>query len=179
MLGDEEFDKLCFEFGVELDEVLDPPPPSGAPGAGPQYKIDIPANRLDLLCVEGIATALAVFLGKIQAPRHTVREPPPASGLVTTNVAPSVADVRPYIVTAVLRGVHLTSAVYSSFIDLQEKLHHNICRKRAFVAIGVHDLDTLTPPFTYRAEPPEAIRFQPLGQPDVGREFRADELLQF
>jgi hypothetical protein len=29
-----------------------------------EYKIDIPANRYDLLCVEGIATALAVFINK-------------------------------------------------------------------------------------------------------------------
>lgn len=29
-----------------------------------QYKIDIPANRYDLLCVEGLCRALLVFLGK-------------------------------------------------------------------------------------------------------------------
>lgn len=27
------------------------------------YKIDIPANRYDLLCIEGLARALRVFLG--------------------------------------------------------------------------------------------------------------------
>ena len=30
------------------------------------YKIDIPANRYDLLCIEGLARALRVFLGKFQ-----------------------------------------------------------------------------------------------------------------
>lgn len=28
------------------------------------YKIDIPANRYDLLCIEGLARALRIFLGK-------------------------------------------------------------------------------------------------------------------
>lgn len=28
------------------------------------YKIDIPANRYDLLCLEGLASALLIFQGK-------------------------------------------------------------------------------------------------------------------
>ena len=32
------------------------------------YKIDIPANRYDMLCLEGIARALNVFNGRIAAP---------------------------------------------------------------------------------------------------------------
>ncbi len=32
------------------------------------YKIEIPANRYDLLCLEGLSTALRVFLGIDQAP---------------------------------------------------------------------------------------------------------------
>jgi phenylalanyl-tRNA synthetase beta chain len=70
----------------------------------------------------------------------------------------------------------MSPSIYSSLIDLQEKLHHNICRKRALVAIGVHDLDTLTPPFTYGAEPGNQIQFRPLNQEKV---FRADELMEF
>lgn len=37
----------------------------------------------------------------------------------------------------------------NSFIDLQDKLHQNICRRRTLVAIGTHDLDTIQGPFTY------------------------------
>lgn len=33
------------------------------------YKIDIPANRYDLLCLEGLATGLLVFLEKLA---HTI-----------------------------------------------------------------------------------------------------------
>lgn len=28
------------------------------------YRIDIPANRYDLLCLEGLSTGLLIFLGK-------------------------------------------------------------------------------------------------------------------
>ncbi len=34
------------------------------------YKIDIPANRYDMLCLEGIARALNVFSGRIAAPEY-------------------------------------------------------------------------------------------------------------
>jgi phenylalanyl-tRNA synthetase beta chain len=59
-------------------------------------------------------------------------------------------------------------------MDLQDKLHQNICRRRQFVAIGTHDLDTLTPPFRYEARPPKDIKFAPLGKT---QEYTAEELM--
>lgn len=53
---------------------------------------------------------------------------------------------------------------YNSFIDLQDKLHHNLCRRRTLVAIGTHDYDTLKGPFLYDARPPQNIKFKPLSQ---------------
>ena len=38
------------------------------------------------------------------------------------------SKIRPYVVCAVLRGVTFDEARYNSFIDLQDKLHQNICR---------------------------------------------------
>ncbi len=58
-------------------------------------------------------------------------------------VRPETALVRPFIVGAVLRGVQFDKARYNSFIDLQDKLHQNLCRQRTLVAIGTHDLSTL------------------------------------
>ena len=52
-------------------------------------------------------------------------------------------------------GVKFDKARYNSFIDLQDKLHQNICRRRTLVAIGTHDLSTLQGPFSYEALPPE------------------------
>ena len=55
-------------------------------------------------------------------------------------------------------------AGYDSFIDLQDKLHHNLCRRRSLVAIGTHDFDSLQGPFLYDALPPPDIKFKPLNQ---------------
>ena len=63
-----------------------------------------------------------------------------------------------------LRNCSFTERAYNSFLDLQDKFHHNICRRRTLVAIGTHDLSTLTPPFRYRALPPKDISFVPLAQ---------------
>ena len=115
----EEFEKLCFEFGVELDEVMDEAQAaekrqreeaisedssnSSAPadsssnsssgsssssssssggkaaaasaskgGVKPSgrllYYIATPANRPDLLCLEGIARGFNIFLGRVPVP---------------------------------------------------------------------------------------------------------------
>ncbi len=76
---------------------------------------------------------------------------------------------------AVLRGVRFDKSRYNSFIDLQDKLHQNLCRKRSLVAIGTHDLDTVQGPFTYEALAPESIRFRPLNQT---QEFTAVQLME-
>lgn len=44
------------------------------------YKIDIPANRYDLLCLSGLAQALLIFQNKIPIPKYcSVRSKDPES----------------------------------------------------------------------------------------------------
>lgn len=73
-----------------------------------------------------------------------------------------------------MRDITFNPARYASFIDLQEKLHQNICRKRSLVAIGTHDLDTIQGPFTYDALPPKDIKFVALNQTEI---HNASELM--
>ncbi|KAH9747784.1 Phenylalanine--tRNA ligase beta subunit cytoplasmic [Citrus sinensis] len=96
--------------------------------------------------------------------------------MLQMHVKPETSSIRPYVVCAVLRDISFDEASYNSFIDLQDKLHQNICRRRTLVAIGTHDLDTLQGPFTYEALPPSHINFVPLKQT---RDFTADELMEF
>lgn len=138
------------------------------------YKIDIPANRYDLLCIEGLARSLRVFLGKDKHVDYSLAEPAVRQRLVITE---ETAEVRPFAVAAVLRGVTISPAAYASFIDLQEQLHRNLCRKRTLVAIGTHDLDTVQGPFSYTAEFPNEIKFKPLRSKEA-REYTADELMK-
>ena len=139
------------------------------------YKIDIPANRYDLLCHEGISKALNVFLGKCPTPTFRLVEPPNNAPRQKMIQKPETLLVRPFIVCAILRGVKFDEARYNSFIDLQDKLHQNICRKRTLVAIGTHDLSTIQGPFTYEAHPPEDIEFIPLKQTE---KFTAAALME-
>jgi phenylalanyl-tRNA synthetase beta chain len=152
----EDFEQLCFDFGIELDDVLY----ENGPDHPPTYKIEIPANRYDLLCIEGLTRALRIFLGKEASPTYrTVGTP----SLVMRATA-ATRSVRPIVVCAVLRNVTFTESSYKSFIDLQDKLHHNICRRRTLVSIGTHDLDTIEGPFLYDARSPKDIRFAPLNK---------------
>lgn len=91
-------------------------------------------------------------------------------------ITEATKQIRPFAVAAVLRDVTFTKDSYNSFIDLQDKLHQNICRKRTLVAIGTHDLDTLSGPFTFDAKPPKDITFIPLNQE---KEMNAEELMEF
>ncbi|XP_066476618.1 phenylalanine--tRNA ligase beta subunit [Tiliqua scincoides] len=179
---DEEFDELCFEFGLELDEITSEKDiiskeQGNEKGEGASdiilYKIDVPANRYDLLCLEGLVRGLQIFKGRIRAPRYK-RIMPPNGEIQRLNITDETSQVRPYAVAAVLRNITFIKDRYDSFIDLQEKLHQNICRKRSLVAIGTHDLDTVSGPFTYTAKAPLEIKFKPLNQ---DKEYNAAELM--
>ena len=163
---EEEFEDECFDFGIELDDVV-------VENGVTKFKIDIPANRYDLLCVEGLSRALNVFRQRCDVPKFIVNHP--VEKLI---VDESVKSVRPYCVAAVLRNFTFTQEVYDSFILLQDKLHQNIGRERSLVSIGTHDLDTIKGPFKFHACPPNDIKFLPLNQdaamtaPEMFEKFR-------
>ncbi|KAG6534248.1 hypothetical protein ZIOFF_008134 [Zingiber officinale] len=140
------------------------------------FKIGVAANRYDLLCLEGIAWALRIFIEKEASPLYTVTSVSPES-ILKMHVKPETSLIRPFVVCAVLRGIAFDEARYNIFIDLQDKLHQNICsakiysswntKRRTLVAIGTHDLDTIEGPFSYEALPPQEINFVPLKQSDI------------
>jgi len=165
-LSEQEFDELCFEFGLELDEVVT------EDDGKVTYKIEVGANRYDLLCLEGLVRNLLIFQGKMKVPEYkSVRAKNPQK----LTIDKSTEVVRPHCLLAVLRDVTFDQARYDSFIDLQDKLHQNLARKRTLVAIGTHDLDKIKGPFRYEAKPPKDIKFVPLNQV---KEFNAEELME-
>ena len=83
--------------------------------------------------------------------------------------------MRQFVVGAVLRDINLDADSYSSFIDLQDKLHGGIGRKRTLASIGTHDLDKIKAPVRYRAIPPSEIVFKPL---NLTKELTALEQMQ-
>lgn len=140
-----------------------------------QLKIEIPANRYDMLCFEGIALMLNIFREKKPFPNYRLVKPE-SGNLETLTVHQDTMKVRPYVSASILRNVTFTQDGYDSFISLQDKLHQNLARQRTLVAIGTHDMDTVKGPFTYEALPPKDIVFTPLNQT---KEMNAEELMQF
>lgn len=182
---DDEFQTLCFAFGLELDEVTTEKQmltkEQGAVGTAETaseeiiYRIDIPANRYDLLCLEGLVSALLVFQG-VKKPNRFELKPSATGKLEKLIILPDTAKIRKFAVAAVLRNITFTKDSYDSFIELQDKLHQNLCRKRTLVAIGTHDLDTIQGPFYYDAKAPDTIKFKPLNQT---AEMNAVQLMDF
>lgn len=85
-------------------------------------------------------------------------------------------EIRNVLVAAILRDVKFDKTAYENFIDLQDKLHQNICRKRTLASIGTHDLDRIQGPFRYTALKPKDIEFIPLNQT---KKFNGEELMEF
>ena len=126
-------------------------------------------DRPDLFSVEGVARAMRGFLGIMTGlPRYTVR----ASGIKFT-IDPKLAPIRPYLGSAVIRNIILDEESILSVMGLQEALHWAVGRGRSKVAIGIHDLDTIVPPFHYLASP-RSRKFVPL---DYDRELTMEEIL--
>ena len=78
--------------------------------------------------------------GQVGGPKYSLT---PASQPQKLNLDKSVLSVRPHVIGAVLKGVTFNTTRYKSFIDLQDKLHQNLARKRTLASVGTHDLDTI------------------------------------
>lgn len=200
ILADEEFEDICFGFGVEVEftdtnemkkrhDVDDEEATKQAEEeekkgdkkaqekdkkakkgkkkekeekAEPVYKIEVPANRYDLLSAEGIALAMRSYLGLGDLPQYRILNK--NETLERVIVLPETKEIRPYCVAAIVRNVTFTEDSYNSFIDLQDLLHQNICRRRKLVSMGTHDYDHFEGPITYEALTPEEIKFVPLNE---------------
>jgi phenylalanyl-tRNA synthetase beta chain len=120
--------------------------------------LEVFPNRPDMLSIEGFARALKGFMGAETGYKEYSTDD---SGIVL-NVDPSVDGVRPAVTAGVVLGVELDDYTVKSVMSMQEKLHLTHGRNRAKVAIGVHDLDRVKPPFTYKAVDPASVSFVPL-----------------
>jgi phenylalanyl-tRNA synthetase beta chain len=123
------FEKEIFNFGIELDDVYEE-------DGKTMYKFDIPANRYDLLCIEGLALALISYIHKKQYPSLNVL--PPKISVIKNRTLE-----RPAIACAIIRNICFTNDKYDSFISYQDKLHCSIGRNRSIVAIGTHDYNKM------------------------------------
>ncbi len=127
-------------------------------------------DRPDLFSPEGVARAMRGFLNiETGLPVYPVTP----SGLAFT-VDPGLADIRPVLCAAVIRGLSFDDESIQSIMSLQESLHWAVGRGRSKVAIGIHDLSKVTGPFRYIAAPRD-FRFVPL---DYTESMTMEEMLE-
>jgi phenylalanyl-tRNA synthetase beta chain len=127
-------------------------------------------DRPDLFSPEGVARAMRGYLGiETGLSSYPVKQ----SGIKFT-VDPALANIRSVLGAAVIRGVSFDDESIQSIMSLQESLHWAVGRGRSKVAIGIHDLDTVKPPFHYIASP-KSRKFVPLDYTDS---MTMDEILE-
>jgi len=131
--------------------------------------VEVNSDRADMFSAEGIARAFKGFLSiEKGCPKYRVKK-----SKIIVKVDKKVKNIRPFIVGAVIKDVKLGDEGFQQLIQLQEKLHETIGRRRRKVAIGVHNLNKIKPPITYTAVSPEKIMFTPLDgdKPLTGKEI--------
>ncbi len=155
--SDEELKEDLFSLGLEFE---------GRTEDG-EFELEFAPDRLDRLSVEGVARSVQYQYGDSRG----VHVPSTNSADWTIEVDESVPEERPYVTGAVVRDVDLDEDSLDSLIQLQEKLHATMGRKRAKGAIGIHDLTMLkgssateddTPTIEYVGVEPDGDRFVPL-----------------
>ena len=169
---------LCSVIGedVPIEELYERIPMMGAvmestDMTSDEMSVELFPDRADLYCVEGMGRGLRAFLDiEPGMAEYDVEETD-----IEFTVDPSVKSVRPVFLGAAVFDVQIDDTFLRSIMEMQEKLHVTIGRKRSKVAIGIHDLDKVTPPFTYKAVGPHDIRFVPLAKTE---EWDLEEILQ-
>jgi len=136
-------------------------------------EIEVFPNRPDLLSYHGFKRAFSAFLGKQKGLKeYKVNKPEKDYVVVIDN---SVKEVRPYTACAIVKGLKLDNEKIKEIVDIQEKLHLTIGRKRKKVAIGVYPLERIKLPITFKALEPDKIKFIPL---ETDREMSGLQILQ-
>lgn len=158
-LSVEEMAKWLPWLGLDTEEI------------GSDYvKIEYNPNRVDFSSYGGVARAFRGLMGwETGLPKYKVEQ-----GKIVLKVDESVAAVRPYVVSAVVRGLKIDYEGIRELMEMQEDLHWMVGRDRKKASIGVHNLDAVEPPFSYITCAPNEIKFVPL---DKTEEMTPQEVL--
>jgi len=143
-----ELEDKITEMGTPIEEVTDE-----------ELSVEVFPNRPDLLSLGNFARAVNQFNGKGKITSFKINKPEKD---YTVIIDKSVKAVRPHTVCAIVKGLKFNDEKIIEIVDIQEKLHNSIGRKRKKLAIGVYPLDKIALPIRFMAKKPEEIKFLPL-----------------
>ncbi|HYK93513.1 MAG TPA: hypothetical protein VEY07_05670 [Thermoplasmata archaeon] len=151
-IGAEELEEVLFRSKAEVKEI-----------AGDDLKLEVTADRLDLLSEAGLGLHLAGALGLAHG--LIAWKPPRGDPALTLRRMRGVAPLRPVINGVIVEspeGAGLDAPLLAEAIRFQELLHATVGRNRRLASLGIYPLERVRPPVTYALEPLDAIRFTPL-----------------
>ncbi len=140
---------------------------------GNEIEIDVTPDRPDLLSYQGFKRGLLAFSGKKTGLINYKLNKPEREYTVT--IDSSVKEIRPYTACAIVKNLKLDDEKIKELIEIQEKLHLTMGRKRKKLAIGIYPLEKIKLPITFKAMEPDKIKFIPLESP---REMSGLQILQ-
>ena len=129
----EEMKERVSMFGTPLESVNEA-----------EIQIEVFPNRPDLLSYYGFKRSFLSFLGKKTGLKEYKLNKPEKDYKVI--IDPSVKEVRPYTACAIVKNLKLDDEKIKEIIEMQEKLHLTIGRKRKKVAIGIYPLEEINLP---------------------------------
>lgn len=159
---DEKLQNKIALFGTPIEKVTNE-----------EVEIEVFPNRPDLLSYQGFKRAFLAFLSKQTGIKNYKLNKPEKDYKVF--IDSSVKDIRPYTVCAIVKGLRFDDEKIKEIIDMQEKLHLTIGRKRKKIAIGIYPLEKIKLPITFKAIEPDKVKFIPLGEE---KEMSGFEILQ-
>ena len=134
-------------------------------------RIEYNPNRPDLSSDYGVSRALRGLLDvETGLPKFKLAG---RSGLAIS-IEDRVRKVRPYLIALVAKNGTLDDETLKQLIVMQEDLHNGVGRKRRKASIGIHNLDVIKFPVTYKTVSGD-YSFTPL---DESSEFTINQILK-
>jgi phenylalanyl-tRNA synthetase beta chain len=156
--------KRLVSAGIRMNKVLDILPFIGVDIEDVSkdiIRVEYNPNRPDLSSDYGVVRALRGLLDiETGLPKFKLAG---RSGLAVSIEDAAVRKVRPYLIALVAKNGTLDDETLKQLIVMQEDLHNGVGRRRRKASIGIHNLDAIQFPVTYKTVSSD-YSFTPLGE---------------
>ena len=159
---DEKMQNRIAMFGTTLESFDDQ-----------EMELEINPDRPDIISYQGFKRSFLAFLGKKTGlKKYKINKPEKNYQVIIDS---SVNNIRPYTACAIVKNLKFDDEKIKELVEIQEKLHFTIGRKRKKMAIGIYPLEKIKLPITFKALEPDKIKFIPL---ESEREMSGLQILQ-
>ena len=123
-----------------------------------ELKIEVTAERFDLVSTCGIARAINYYNGFSQKLYDFKTYKSKEKVIVNSNLK----NVRPYTCAFLISNFDLDNKKLNEIIEIQEKIHESFGRERKKAAIGIYPIEKVKFPIHFESRDKKDINFHPL-----------------